>query len=138
MSEENKTMGMKPGRVSWNELVTNNTRTAAEFYGKLFGWKATPYTPKGAPAGGPPYSVFRINPGDEMGVGGMLQAPQPGMPSMWLPYVVVENVDASLKKAAKLGAKVCLEAMSIGEVGRIAVIQDPQGATIGLHEFPKD
>jgi hypothetical protein len=75
---------------------------------------------------------------DEMGLGGMMQAPQPGMPSFWLPYVVVEDVDASLKKAAGLGAKVCLPVMSIGEVGRIAVIQDPQGATIGLHELPKN
>lgn len=137
MSEENNAMCMKPGRVSWNELVTSNSKSAAEFYGKLFGWQATPFVAKGAPAGGPPYSVFKLDPGDQMGVGGMLQAPQPGMPSMWLAYVVVENVDASLKKAAGLGAKVCMEAMSIGEVGRVAVIQDPQGATIGLHELPK-
>jgi predicted enzyme related to lactoylglutathione lyase len=59
------------------------------------------------------------------------------MPSQWIPYVVVDNVDQSLAKATKLGAKTCVPVMSIGEVGRIAVIQDPQGATIGLHEFPK-
>jgi predicted enzyme related to lactoylglutathione lyase len=137
MSAEQDTMCMKPGHVSWNELVTTNSKAAAEFYGKLFGWQATPYVPKGAPDGGPPYSIFKMTVADEMGLGGMMQAPQPGMPSQWLPYVVVEDVDDSLKKAARLGAKVCVPAMSIGEVGRIAVIQDPQGATIGLHESPK-
>ena len=136
MSAEQDAMCMKPGRVSWNELVTTNSKAAADFYGKLFGWQATPYVPQGAPAGGPPYSIFKLAKDDEMGLGGMLQAPQPGMPSQWLPYVVVQNVDASLKQATSLGAKVCVPAMSIGEVGRVAVIQDPQGATIGLHELP--
>jgi predicted enzyme related to lactoylglutathione lyase len=137
MSAEQDTMCMKPGHVGWNELVTTNSKAAAEFYGKLFGWQATPFVPKGAPTGGPPYSIFKMNMADEMGLGGMMQTPQPGMPSQWLPYVMVEDVDDSLKKATKLGAKVCVPVMSIGEVGRIAVIQDPQGATIGLHESPK-
>ena len=72
-----------------------------------------------------------------MGVGGMMQVPDPKMPTQWVPYVVVGNVDESLAKAVKLGAKTCLPVTSIGEIGRIAVIQDPQGATIGLHESPK-
>jgi len=72
-----------------------------------------------------------------MGVGGMMQTQHPDMPAQWLPYVVVDNVDSALAKATKLGAKTCVPTMSIGEIGRIAVIQDPQGATIGLHEFPK-
>ncbi len=137
MSEENNAMCMAPGRVSWNELVAGNTKTAAEFYEKLFGWKATPYAPKNGPSGGPPYSIFKMDVNDERGIGGMMQTMQSGTPSMWLPYVVVDNVDVSLKKAESLGAKVCLPVTSIGEIGRIAVILDPQGATIGLHEFPK-
>ena len=139
MSEENDTLCMKPGHVGWNELVTTNTGAATGFYGKLFGWKAAPYIPKGKTPSPdmPPYTIFKMAESDEMGLGGMMQTPQPGMPSMWVPYVVVENVDASLKKAENLGAKVCLPVMAIGEVGRIAVIQDPQGATIGMHEPPK-
>lgn len=137
MSEAENPMFMKPGRVGWNELATKDTKAAGAFYGKLFGWHATPFVPKGAPAGGPPYTLFKLNPADEMGVGGMMQTMEPGAPSMWIPYVVVGNVDESLKKAAELGAKVCLPVTSIGEVGRIAVIQDPQGATLGLHELPK-
>ena len=43
----------------------------------------------------------------------------------------------ALANSAQLGAKTCVPVMSIGEIGRIAVIQDPQGATIGLHEFNK-
>ena len=129
-------MNMKPGQVSWNELISSDTKASASFYGQLFGWNATPYEPKGAPSGGPPYLIFKSE-GAEMGAGGMMQAPAPGVPTHWLPYVVVEDADKALAKAVQLGAKACTPVMSIGEVGRIAVIQDPLGAAIGLHEFPK-
>ncbi len=136
MSEPNESSCAKRGHFSWNELITTNTKASTEFYGKLFGWQATPFTPKGAPAGGPPYMIFKTDAND-MGAGGMMQAPAPGVPTHWLAYVVVENAEASLAKAVSLGATVLVPVMAIGEVGRIAVIQDPQGAAIGLHEPPK-
>lgn len=136
MSETSDTMCAQPGTVSWNELITPNTKAAADFYGKLFGWKTEPFTPKGSPAGAPPYTLFKL-PGVERSVGGMMQPNQPGVPAHWLSYVVVENIDDAVAKATQLGGKVCLPVMAIGEVGRIAVIQDPLGAGIGLHESPK-
>lgn len=136
MSEANQSMCPKPGHFSWNELITTDTKASADFYGKLFGWQATPFVPKGAPTEGPPYLLFKTDAND-MGAGGMMQAPAPGVPTHWLPYVIVESVDASLATAVGLGATVLLPVMAIGEVGRIAVIQDPLGAVIGLHEPPK-
>ena len=50
--------------------------------------------------------------------------------------MAVANLEATIEKAVSLGAKVCAGPMSIGEAGRIAIIQDPQGAGIGLHEAP--
>jgi predicted enzyme related to lactoylglutathione lyase len=136
MSEADQTMGPKKGHFSWNELITTDTKASAEFYRKLFGWQSAPFVPKGAPSGGPPYLLFKTDASD-MGAGGMMQAPAPGIPTHWLPYVVVDNVDMSLAKAVELGAKACTPVMAIGEVGRVAVIQDPLGATIGLHELPR-
>jgi len=136
MSEPKESGCGKPGEFSWNELISTNTKASADFYGKLFGWQATPFVPKGAPAGGPPYTLFKIGAND-MGVGGMMAAPAPGIPTHWVPYVVVANADQSLAQAVKLGAKALTPVMAIGEVGRIAVIQDPQGACLGLHEPAK-
>jgi uncharacterized protein len=136
MSDADKSMCLKPGRFSWNELISTDTKASADFYGKLFGWQATPFVPQGAPAGGPPYLIFKTDATD-MGAGGMMQAPAPGIPTHWLPYVVVENVDQSLALAVKLGAKALTPVIAIGEVGRIAVLQDPLGAVLGLHEPPK-
>lgn len=136
MSDTDKSTCGKPGHFSWNELITANPKASADFYAKLFGWQAVPFTPTGAPAGGPPYTLFKTDAND-MGAGGMMQAPSPDAPTHWLPYVVVNNADQSLANAIELGAKVLVPVMSIGDVGRIAVIQDPLGAVIGLHEPPK-
>ncbi len=136
MSEATEMTKPKAGEVSWNELITTDSKAAAGFYSQLFGWKTEAFSPPGAPAGGPPYHLFKMDP-NTMGVGGMMQSPDPKMPAQWIPYVVVADIDSSLAKATKLGAKTCLPVTAIGEIGRIAVIQDPQGATLGLHEPPE-
>ncbi len=136
MSQTSEMTRPKTGEVSWNELITTDSKAAAGFYEKLFNWEATPFVAPGSPPGRPPYTRFKIDP-NSTGVGGMMQAQHPEMPSQWIPYVVVDNADVALAKAIKLGAKSCLLVTDIGEIGRIAVIQDPQGATIGLHEFGK-
>src|SRR3954468_12731580 len=130
MSQTSEMTKPKTGEVSWNELVTRDTKGAADFYGKLFGWQSTPFKPQGADPGAQPYNLFKLDP-NSMGVGGMMQVPHPEMPSQWIPYVSVDDIEASMAQATKLGAKTCVPVMSIGEIGRIAIIQDPQGATIG-------
>jgi predicted enzyme related to lactoylglutathione lyase len=65
-------------------------------------------------------------------VGGMMKCPKPGAPSHWLAYVTVENVDATAEKARKLGAQIVIPPFDVPTVGRIAVLVDPQGASIGL------
>ena len=137
MSPTSEMTKPKTGEVSWNELLTTDTKASASFYGKLFGWQTAPFAHPEATPGQRPYTLFKIDP-NSMGVGGMIQTPDAKMPPQWVPYVVVENVDDALARATKLGAKPCLPVTSIPDVGRIAVIQDPQGATIGLHEFPKE
>jgi predicted enzyme related to lactoylglutathione lyase len=134
MSQTSEMAKTKTGEVSWNELVTTDTKAAGGFYGKLFGWQTAPF--EGGEPGSPPYTLFKPDP-NSMGVAGMMQVPHPQMPAQWVPYVVVDNIDATLAKATKLGAKSLLPVTSIKEIGRICVIKDPQGATIGMHEYPK-
>ncbi len=134
MSEPAEAPCPKPGHVSWNELITTDPTSSASFYGKLFGWQAVPFVAPGAPAGDAAYLVFKTDANDT-GVGGMMAEPTPGVPPHWMPYVIVKDADASLAKAVELGAKALMPVMAIGGVGRVAVIQDPLGAVIGLHEL---
>ncbi len=125
----------KTGEFSWNELLTTDTSAAQAFYTRLFGWKAEPFNPGGANAGGHPYLVFKTST-SPMGVAGMMASPQPGAPASWHAYVVVQNVDATLAQATKLSGKVLLPGTDIPGVGRVAMLQDPQGAVIGIHQLP--
>jgi len=135
MSQTSEMTLPKPGTVSWNQLIA--TSGDAAFYAKLFDWQPASFVPPGMPSGTQPMTLFKTDPDMVGGVAGMVQKQKSESPSQWIPYVVVENLDAALTKAVALGATIRTAAKSIGDFGRIAVIHDPEGAALGLHEFPK-
>ena len=114
----------KPGKFCWNELVTTSVPAAKNFYSSLLGWKAQPF---GKDAVG--YTLFK-NGRDN--AGGLMKCPQPDCPAQWVPYVIVDDVDATAKKAVKLRGQVVMPPFDVPTVGRIAVLVDPQGAVIGV------
>ena len=114
-----------PGQFSWNELLTSDMDGARTFYTQLFGWEAVPMP------GGVPYTLFQK--GGIM-AGGMMALPMPGVPPHWLAYVTVESADASAARIAELGGKICKPPFDIPNVGRIAIVQDPQGAFFGIFQ----
>ena len=121
MSEERPVP--KTGHFGWNELVTTNVAAAKKFYSGLFGWKSEPF------GKGLEYTLLKKG---KDTVGGLMKCPQPGSPAHWLPYVFVDDVDATVKKAKKLHAQVVVPPFDIPDVGRIAVLVDPQGAAMGI------
>ena len=117
------------GAFSWSELTTSDPAAAATFYGKLFGW-----TTEVMDMGTGPYMVTKVG---ETSVGGIM-GPPPGAPSMpphWGCYVTVNNVDDTLAQCAALGGATLVPAMDVPGVGRMAVIQDPQGAVISVMAY---
>ncbi len=117
-----------PGPFSWNELLTSDVNAAGAFYTQLFGWQTE------AMPGGMPYTLFKKN---EMFVGGMMTLPMPGVPPHWLTYVTVEGADAAAARVTELGGKIVAPPFDVPNVGRIAVVQDPQGAFFGVFEMAK-
>ena len=117
-----------PGKFCWNELITPDPEAAKKFYGELFGWEADDM-----PMGEMTYTMFKP-PGassPEDMVGGMVQSPMPDMPPHWLSYVAVDDVAATLGKAAALGATVVTEVTEL-PMGTLAVFTDPQGAAFAI------
>ncbi len=105
------------------ELATDDVGRAKTFYSELFGWKMTE-TPMD-------YTLFST--GKEPG-GGIFKRP-PETPVGWSLYVGVADAAAVLEKAKGLGATVVRERTLISpEIGHFAVLQDPGGAVICLHE----
>ena len=108
----------------WYELCTSDLDGAKAFYGKLFGWTATPFGGEGAPD----YQILEMA---GTGVGGLMPLPE-GMPKpFWLGYVGVADADAAVAKAKAAGATVHRE-MDIPNVGKIGLIGDPQGVGYAL------
>ena len=60
------------------------------------------------------------------------EAPDAGAPSMWLPYVLVDDIVAATAKAKSLGATVVRDVMEVMGAGSLSVIIDPTGAALGL------
>ena len=54
------------------------------------------------------------------------------LPSMWLPYVAVDDCDATARQAAALGGEVLAAPVDVPGVGRYAVLADPLGAAIAV------
>lgn len=123
-------MADKPaaGTFCWNELMTKDAAAAKSFYAALFGWKMADL-----PMPGGSYTILKRGDKD---VGGLMQIrPDMGeMPSHWMAYVLVENVDAATRKAGHLGAKVHIEGMDIPNIGRFGLFEDPTGAMLSVFQ----
>lgn len=113
----------------WFELVTTDTGAAADFYKPLVGWDTELSS---GPAGA--YTIFKA-PGD-IHVGGMLE--MQGMPPAWLGYVAVDDVDAFAGKVEAAGGQIHKAPQDIPNVGRFAVVADPQGAVFVLFKGSLD
>ena len=69
----------------------------------------------------------------QMCEGGIMQMPpEAEAPPHWLPYVAVEDVDATTKRVSELGGQVYREPGDIPDVGRFSVCADPTGAPFAL------
>jgi uncharacterized protein len=123
----------KHGQFSWNELITTDPTAATKFYSALFGWTTQEWPT--------PDFVYRVvsQSQAEFGQGGILPIPAnaQGRPPAWISYVTVDDVDSTAKQAEQLGGKIMSPPRDIPEVGRFAVIQDPQGAAIAVITYVK-
>ena len=106
------------------ELNTTDPDRAKAFYSKLFDW-----TLEDTPMPDGVYTVIKVGQGTG---GGMMKHPMPGAPSMWLPYVSVDDINASTAKVKELGGNVLVGPHEIPNVGWFTIFLDPTGAALAL------
>jgi len=111
------------GGFIWYELMTPDPHGAKAFYDAVVGWDIgegsadfNGYRMIGRKDGGFAGGVLPLN--DEM--------QQHGARPTWLGYIHVTDVDQSLSKLEAAGGKALMPAMDIPNVGRIAMVADPQ------------
>jgi predicted enzyme related to lactoylglutathione lyase len=64
--------------------------------------------------------------------GGLMKHPMAGAPSLWLPYVLVADIEAATAKARALGGTVIKDVTEVKGMGWFSIFIDPTGATLGL------
>lgn len=128
---ENETM--KHGSFDWFELMTTDVEGAKLYYSDLFGWEYEEMPMES----GDSYTIIKV---DGEAVAGIMAQPEEcrGMPPSWDIYITVDDVDATVKQVVELGGQVLRPPFDIPEVGRFAVLQDPQGAVIMAMTYVKE
>jgi predicted enzyme related to lactoylglutathione lyase len=111
------------GRFVWHDHISGDADKSRNFYTELLGWETEVWK-----AGEVDYPMIKVH---EQTHGGFGPA-QGGAPSHWLGHVAVENADEAAGRAQAVGGNLLAEPMDIPEVGRMAVVQDPQGAVLSL------
>jgi predicted enzyme related to lactoylglutathione lyase len=119
------------GTFSWVDLNTTDQDGAKAFYSGLFGWEADD-----RPVGdGIYYSMQQLGGKSVAAISPQMQDQrEQGLPPLWNSYITVESADDAAARAGELGADVHAPPFDVMDVGRMAVIQDPQGAFFMIWE----
>ena len=105
------------------EIGVKDDKAASKFYADLFGWNINSDNPAN-------YGMVDTDSSGE-GIGGGIAKPPEGGPYTTV-YVNVDDVQAKLDQAEKLGAKTIVPPMQVPEGPEIAIFTDPDGNMIGL------
>lgn len=114
----------RAGEFVWHDLITDDAAACRTFYASLFGWTFQPG--QGVEPG---YVVIKA--GDDL-IGGIVSVEKGRVPSQWLSYVMVANVDQASAAFGQAGGRVIREPLDVRKDLRIAVVGDAQGAPLGL------
>jgi len=118
----------QPSSFVWYELMTEDVDAATDFYEKVVGWNSEPFEGSGMR-----YIVVSAGKG---GVGGIMAIPEEakahGAKPGWMGYIGVPDTDAAAARIEAAGGTIHKAPTDIPNVGRFAVVADPQGAPFML------
>jgi uncharacterized protein len=112
---------------AWYELLTTDVSAAQSFYGKVLDWDV-----EDASTSEFAYRLFSVG---GSSVAGLMELPlegrKKGATPRWVGYVAVEDVDGVVDQLKRLGGTVYVPPTE-SNIGRLAVVADPQTATLAL------
>jgi hypothetical protein len=129
----------KIGRFVWHDLFTRNAAQSKSFYERIAGWSyVTEHAIEFAWGGGQGGDYILAHSEGEAGAGFVESN---GLEQFgWMPYVEVDDVDATAERALELGGTVTKVPFDVNGVGRNCLLRDPNGACVGItqsnHQYP--
>lgn len=117
------------GTFSWADCSSTNAAISKNFYMDIMGWDKDEI-PMGE---GATYTMFKTD-GENVAALAQMRPEMIAMniPSFWLSYITVDDVDAVAAKVTGLGGSLTAEPFDVFDSGRMAIVQDPTGAEVGL------
>jgi uncharacterized protein len=116
------------GRPLWYELMTTDMKAAETFYRTVVGWSTIPFD-----GAGQPYTMFAK--AENVPIGGLMARPDDlNAPPFWSMYIGVPKLEDAVAHITQLGGKDVSPVISVPEVGRMQMMQDPQGAMFYVFE----
>jgi uncharacterized protein len=111
------------GRPVWIELASADPAASRDFYARLFDWEieASPDPQYGG------YALARIGGRDVAGIGPAMSL---GAPTAWTVYLGTPDVDGLVERVRRAGGTVAAGPFDVGDMGRMAALQDPSGAFV--------
>ena len=122
------------GTIGWTDLTVPNADEIRDFYAAVVGWKPE------ALSMGDYNDYVMVSPDTGAGTAGVCHARgvNADVPPQWVIYIVVADLDQSLRRCVEMGGKLLRQPADMGPQGRFCIIQDPAGAVAALFESAKE
>src|ERR671939_120273 len=120
------TVATTVGKFVWHEHVSRDPKQAEGFYTRLFGWGTEVFKP-----GEADYTMISSGGHNH---GGFSTAMEGAPPPHWLSHVRVQKLDETIEKVKNAGGELAAGPFEMSEVGRIAIIADPQRAYVSAYQ----
>jgi predicted enzyme related to lactoylglutathione lyase len=116
---------LTPGAPCWTDLATSDLDQAERFYCEVLGWTAERM--------GPDFGGYVTFLAGDAGVAGMIgNRPDSGFPDAWTLYLTSADARATAAAAPGAGGAVVIEATDVMDLGVMALVRDPGGASTGI------
>ncbi len=125
MSDKNESVY---GTIGWIDLTVPDATAVKDFYTQVTGWKAEPVSLGD-------YDDYNMTANGEPKAGVChKKGPNSDIPSQWMIYINVRDLDESRAQCKANGGKLLTDVRSAGSMGRYCFIEDPAGAACAIFE----
>ncbi len=115
----------------WTDIAVKNADELKDFYSEVFGWtvQEVPMEDENGK-----YADYAMVDKNGEGVGGVChkRGMNSNLPSQWIVYFTVENVQKSIETCNNMGGKVLKETKNDDGELFFALLEDPSGAVVGI------